>query len=91
MILNKNLLNFFLKLYTISRNGRLNFWECDTRLDGLIKQTKPEPQYSQGTETDELENKNNKDQLDESSTANMEITDENEEKRLTILYTKKSK
>jgi len=83
----------FLKLYTISRNGRLNVWECDTRLDGLIKQTKLEnnAEYSQGMDSDELENKNSKDNLDESSTANMEIINENEEKRVSILYTKKSK
>jgi hypothetical protein len=29
-----------LKLYTISRNGRLNVWECDTPLNGLIKSVK---------------------------------------------------
>ena len=42
-------------------------------------------------ESDELENKGNKDQLDESATENMENTNELSEKRITIRDTKKSK
>jgi hypothetical protein len=71
----------------------LNVWECDTRLDGLIKQEKNENiiENSQDMESDELENKGNKDQLDESATEIMENTNELSEKRITITYTKKSK
>jgi hypothetical protein len=28
-----------LKAYTVSRNGRLNVWECDTSLSGLVEKT----------------------------------------------------
>lgn len=31
-----------LDLYTISRNGRLNVWECDTPLSGLVKRPRNE-------------------------------------------------
>jgi hypothetical protein len=81
-------LNLILKLYTISRNGRLNVWECDTRLDGLIKQEKNE-YLTEELDTDELGNKK-RDDLDE-STSKMEITHEDGEKRVTITFRKKSK
>ena len=29
-------------MYTISENGRLNVWECDTDLDGLIPYVAPD-------------------------------------------------
>ena len=42
-------------MYTISRNGRLNAWECDTKLDGLIKSRKPDEQVVViGEDADEL-------------------------------------
>ena len=65
-------------------------WECDTRLDGLIKQSKDEESL-EGLDltSDELENKSNG-QLAE-STSKMEITRESEEKKVTITYRKKSK
>ena len=42
------------KLYTVSRNGRLNIWECDTKLDGLVKRVKNENVEEIGTDGDEL-------------------------------------
>lgn len=34
-------------MYTISENGRLNIWECDTELDGLKPYEAPEGSVQQ--------------------------------------------
>lgn len=47
-----------LKVYTVSRNGRLNTWECDTKLKDLVRSNKAE-KYAEaliGTDSDELSN-----------------------------------
>ena len=51
------------QLYTISANGRLNIWECDTDLDGLKPYVAPEGnlpkiEVSSDEEDDEDESKN---------------------------------
>lgn len=43
-------MRFFFKLYTVSRNGRLNCWECDTPLSGLIKLNDDDNKPSAGEE-----------------------------------------
>lgn len=83
-----------LNLYTISRNGRLNVWECDTRLDGLVKREKYELEDEE-TKAEELfpgKNDNESDDLNEN--VNDEDSDNNHaepKKKFYIHYRKKSK
>jgi hypothetical protein len=44
----------FYKCYTISRNGRLNVWECDTKLEGLVR---PEDYTEESSEENDDEDK----------------------------------
>ena len=77
----------------MSRNGRLNVWECDTRLDGLVKLDRDEDSNDENDDEDKkvdddfLTNKKNK--TNENQT---DITDlEENKKKFYIAYQKKSK
>jgi hypothetical protein len=77
----------------VSRNGRLNVWECDTRLGGLVKLDRDEDSNDENDDEDKkvdddfLTNKKNK--TNENQT---DITDlEENKKKFYIAYLKKSK
>ena len=82
-------------MYTIGRNGRLNVWECDTRLDGLIKQNKNEANPEFDLDSDEFSRSKSQTQAveDEATDENKEDmeTNEDEPKKITIHYRKKAK
>jgi hypothetical protein len=80
----------------VSRNGRLNVWECDTKLDGLIKSEKKPSGKDEliggvGQDNDELSSSNF-----DSEANKMDMEKENEEEetdtvKFTIKYRKVSK
>ena len=79
---------WLLQLYTISRNGRLNVWDCNTKLDGLIKKIKGEDDDANLDGEDDVEEKEEKkDEADEQSDT------ENEEgkKKNRVAYRKVAK
>ncbi len=74
----------------MSRNGRLNVWECDTKLDGLIKKNKNEENQDLGVDGDELASKKKPDEsMDQDQ--NDHEDDEEEDKKITIHYKKVAK
>ena len=79
------------KAYTISRNGRLNVWECDTKLDGLIKRDKYEIESIEESKNEELFAGKTKetDDLDKVMARNDE--DQDSVKKIYIRYSKKAK
>lgn len=89
-------------MYTISRNGRLNAWECDTKLDGLIKSEKPGRDEETdanglGQDADELTTsfaaatRMDVDDDDDGEKQKKENIDEDEDVKFTIKYKKIAK
>ena len=83
----------------MGRNGRLNVWECDTALDGLVKKPKSETIEEIGVDGDELASSQKRVDLNEESDeikdnaetdAEMEIEVEQKVK-VTIHYKKTAK
>jgi hypothetical protein len=83
------------KLYTISRNGRLNVWECDTKLNELIKKPKYENLENEelGVDSDELSNRKfAQEEKKEDEKMETNSDDENEAEKVPLIgYKKKSK
>ena len=79
----------------MSKNGRLNVWECDTKLDGLVKLSRD------GDSDDENDDEDKKvdDEFltDKKKTSNdididhSDNSDEQTKKKFYIAYTKKAK
>ena len=83
------LLLLLLQCYTISRNGRLNVWECDTKLNGLVEKTEEDDEEEQEESEHEGEEKKTK-----AATVVKDETmgeDEEENKKIGIRYKKKAK
>ncbi len=87
-------------MYTVSRNGRLNVWDCDTQLDGLVKREKYEIDEESNKVEELFSGKNNElDDLNEKTNdvekqlmeTNLEADEQDSEKRFYINYRKKSK
>ena len=88
-----------IQCYTVGRNGRLNAWECDTRLDGLVKREPTEQDMDVDNEdvTNGLKSNKDKDDLEESVEADdvkvssASIEESNENKRFYISFKKRAK
>ena len=87
-------------MYTVSRNGRLNVWDCDTQLDGLVKREKYEIDEESNKVEELFSGKNNElDDLNEKTNdvekqlmeTNLGADEQDSEKRFYINYRKKSK
>lgn len=82
-------------MYTISRNGRLNVWECDTRLNELIKKPKYENVESEelGADSDELSNRKfSQEEQNEDDKMQTNSDDENDIEKVSLIgYKKKAK
>ncbi len=82
-------------MYTISRNGRLNVWECDTRLNELIKKPKYENVESEelGADSDELSNRKfSQEEKNEDDKMQTNSDDENDIEKVSLIgYKKKAK
>lgn len=79
-------------MYTVSKNGRLNVWECDTKLDGLIKKLKDEDKENV-VDGDDLAGKRSLNELNnnDQEVQNMEEDDQEEQEKFTIHYKKVAK
>ena len=65
----------------MSRNGRLNVWECDTRLDGLVKLDQDENDDENDDEDKKVDDEflTNKKKINQNQTT--DITDLEENKK----------
>lgn len=71
-------------MYTVSRNGRLNVWECDSQLSDLVERTINEDEDDEDVEIEDEKRKNLK--------INEEIiNDDDSIKKIGIKYRKKAK
>lgn len=82
-------MNFLIvfKAYTVSRNGRLNIWDCDTTLNGLVEKTEDE-------NDENLEDNSNEVRKNEKKNVNEVAEDDEDEeniKKISIRYIKKAK
>ena len=80
-----------MQLYTISRNGRLNVWDCNTKLDGLVKRNKGEDDDL--VKTGNLDEDEIEDAEDKNEEKDLDAEDENEEakKKNKVAYRKVAK
>ena len=76
----------------MSRNGRLNVWECDTRLDGLVKLDQDENDDENDDEDKKVDDEflTNKKKINQNQTTDITDLEENK-KKFYIAYLKKSK
>ena len=79
----------------MSKNGRLNIWECDTKLDGLVKLSKDDISEDENDDEDKkvedeflTNKKKNSNDIDIDHSDN---SDEQSKKKFYIAYTKKAK
>ncbi len=83
---------FFWKAYTVSRNGRLNVWECDTPLNGLLEKKIEEEKEIEVIKEDVLEDKKSKNKNgDEMAIDNDNDLPDDDIRNIGITYKKKAK
>jgi periodic tryptophan protein 2 len=83
----------FLKAYTVSRNGRLNVWECDTPLNGLVEKKIEEEKEIEVIKEDVLEDKKSKNKNGDEMAIDDDDSDlpDDDIRNIGITYKKKAK